>query len=190
MKAKELEPDTPKDQGLTRPGVVTAAPSRERPNTGQLGARGGEKWNVPAASVEVGALERVVAVSPPSEAGAQRPQVAEVLLPPDPKTWKVEPPAAGQSGPLRIVFPEPLDHPLLHRLLRVSGPDGVLPGETTVGREEREWSFTPDAPWTPGPYRILVDTTLEDLAGNRIGKPFEVDAARNLTQRARGKPSR
>jgi hypothetical protein len=103
--------------------------------------------------------------------------------PPDPEKWKIETPAAGGIAPLRVMFPEPLDHALLHRLLRVSGPTGdVLAGEAAVGREEREWSFTPESPWAPGPHRLLVDKLLEDLAGNSVGRPFEVDAARDVTR--------
>jgi hypothetical protein len=30
-------------------------------------------------------------------------------------------------------------------------------------------------PWKSGTYRIQIPTTIEDLAGNNIGKPFDVD---------------
>ena len=63
-------------------------------------------------------------------------------------------------------------------------PSGeVLDGEVAVGREEREWSFTPDAPWTAGRHQLQVDRALEDLAGNGVGRPFEVDATRNISSR-------
>ena len=35
--------------------------------------------------------------------------------------------------------------------------------------------FIPAEPWRPGEYQLLVDTVLEDLAGNHIGRPFDVD---------------
>jgi hypothetical protein len=35
--------------------------------------------------------------------------------------------------------------------------------------------FVPGEPWKAGPYHLVVQNTIEDLAGNNIGKPFEVD---------------
>jgi hypothetical protein len=96
--------------------------------------------------------------------------------PPDPKQWQVNSPAAGSRHPVRVRFPEPLDHALLERLLRVSDAAGrSVPGIGTPGLEEREWGFTPDAPWQAGKYQVQVPTLIEDLAGNNIGKPFDVD---------------
>jgi len=94
----------------------------------------------------------------------------------DPKMWKWEPPAAGSSSPLVIAFPEPLDHGLLLRALGVLGPNKKpLDGEVKVGPQELTWSFTPAEPWAAGQYNILALAMLEDLAGNRIGRAFEVD---------------
>ena len=36
----------------------------------------------------------------------------------------------------------------------------------------------PREPWQAGEYSLIIDTSLEDVAGNRIGRPFEVDAHR------------
>ena len=94
----------------------------------------------------------------------------------DPKTWKIEAPAAGTSAPLVIAFPEPLDHGLLLRALGVMGPNKrPMEGQVKVGPQELTWSFTPAEPWTAGAYNVLALGMLEDLAGNRIGRAFEVD---------------
>jgi len=94
----------------------------------------------------------------------------------DPKDWKIFPPAANAVSTLRIVFPEPLDHGLLLRALGVLGTDRrPLEGAVKVGAHELEWSFTPHEPWKPGSYNILAFASLEDMAGNRIGRAFEVD---------------
>jgi len=37
------------------------------------------------------------------------------------------------------------------------------------------WSFTPKEFWKAGPHHIVAFGMLEDLAGNRIGRAFEVD---------------
>jgi hypothetical protein len=94
----------------------------------------------------------------------------------DPSTWKIQPPAAGSTAPLTAAFPEPLDHGLLLRALGVLSPDGKpMPGKVVVGTHELTWSFTPQSAWTAGAYNIVAFAMLEDLAGNRIGRAFEVD---------------
>ena len=47
--------------------------------------------------------------------------------------------------------------------------------DVTVKDEETCWQFRPRQPWTAGGYRLVVDTSLEDLAGNNLARPFEVD---------------
>ena len=94
----------------------------------------------------------------------------------DPKTWTITPPAAGATNALRVMFPEPLDHGLLLRALGVLKPDGTsLPGEVQVGQGELVWQFTPKEAWQTGAYNLVAFASLEDLAGNRIGRAFEVD---------------
>ena len=75
-----------------------------------------------------------------------------------------------------MTFPEPLDHGLLLRALGVIGPDGKsLPGDVTVALSELMWTFTPKGAWQGGNYQLVALAMLEDLAGNRIGRAFEVD---------------
>jgi hypothetical protein len=96
--------------------------------------------------------------------------------PPDPTTWKLNAPAATTRLALVVTFPEPLDHALLDRLIAVRDASGnSVPGQTTTEADETRWRFTPEQPWTTGRYTLVVDKTLEDLAGNSIGRPFEVD---------------
>jgi hypothetical protein len=94
----------------------------------------------------------------------------------DPKVWKLQPPAAAGREPLSLTFPRPLDFALLHRLLQVTDAEGrAVKGKATVSQTETRWEFTPETPWSAGDYQLVVDTRLEDVAGNRVGKPFEVD---------------
>jgi len=106
-----------------------------------------------------------------------------VRQPPDPEAWKVMPPKAGTRGPLVIGFGRPMNYTLLQRLLKVSGPRGEVAGSIAVARQESEWRFTPQMPWAAGGYRVLVDTSLEDLAGNKIGQPFDIDVFDKVTER-------
>ena len=94
----------------------------------------------------------------------------------DPTTWTITPPAAGATNSLRILFPEALDHGLLLRMLGVLAPDGApLPGDVHIGKGEATWQFTPREAWKAGEYHLVAFAALEDLAGNRIGRAFEVD---------------
>jgi hypothetical protein len=97
---------------------------------------------------------------------------------PDPKTWKLETPAAGTTKPMVVIFPRPLDHALLHRLLWVEGGEKRHEGSIKVSAKETRWEFTPSAAWTAGRFALVADKRLEDLAGNSIGKAFEVDVFR------------
>jgi hypothetical protein len=94
----------------------------------------------------------------------------------DPNVWKITPPEVGKRQPLLVRFPQPLDHGLLQRTIQVHDAAGKrVPGEISASHQERSWFFSPERPWTAGAYELVIDTALEDLAGNRIGRPFEVD---------------
>jgi hypothetical protein len=103
----------------------------------------------------------------------------------DHKTWDVKPPRAGSTDPLIVTFREPLDHGLLLRALGVAAPNGTsISGDVTVGKGEVSWTFTPKAPWTAGTHQLVAFAMLEDLAGNRIGRAFEVDQFDRSDRRA------
>jgi len=101
----------------------------------------------------------------------------------DTARWKLSPPS-GDLAPLVVAFPKPLDHALAQRLIHVTRQSGELvEGRAGVEDYERRWTFVPDNPWKPGPYRLVVQTTIEDLAGNNIGKSFEVDLFEGVQRR-------
>ena len=106
----------------------------------------------------------------------------------EPADWRLDLPASGTRDPLAVRFPVPLDYGLLQRALGVAtGDDRPLAGEIRVEQGEMRWTFTPRAPWRPGEHRLVAAATLEDVAGNRIGRAFEVDAAEPQgAERARG----
>ncbi len=96
--------------------------------------------------------------------------------PPDLKTWKIQSPSAGTMQSLTVRFPKPMDHALLQRMIWVvDGAGGKLEGQVEVNNEETRWQFTPQRVWQAGNHHLILDAALEDLAGNSIGRPFEVD---------------
>ena len=85
------------------------------------------------------------------------------------------------------MFTEPMDHALAQRVIRVfGGSDEPVEGKSALEDQERRWTFTPNSPWRRGPYTLVVPTTIEDLAGNNIGKPFEVDLFESLQRSLAG----
>lgn len=89
----------------------------------------------------------------------------------DPKLWKLSEPHSGTTEPLVIKFDRPLDYALLGDVFKI--PD--VPGTAAIAAGETEWRFEPARPWKAGQHQVIVDMALEDQAGNRIGRPFDVD---------------
>jgi hypothetical protein len=93
----------------------------------------------------------------------------------DTASWRIQPPPAGGRDGLVVTFPAPLDHGLLMRALGVTREGAPIDGEILVDDAERRWTFRPSEPWRAGTYHLLALDILEDVAGNQIGRAFEVD---------------
>ena len=77
-----------------------------------------------------------------------------------------------------------MDRALLDRLIWVEHADAtVVPGQVSLGAAETIWRFTPASPWREGDYRLVVGTELEDVAGNSVARPFEVDVTGPISGR-------
>jgi hypothetical protein len=95
---------------------------------------------------------------------------------PEPRTWTIRAPEAGTRGPLEIRFPEPLDSALARRLITVEdGQRRIVSGQVDLAAAESRWLLTPLERWRAGEYRLVIGAELEDLAGNAVNRPFEVD---------------
>lgn len=112
---------------------------------------------------------------------------------PNMDAWKIELPNAGTSDPLTIRFEEALDHAMLQRALVVRSVSrtnsGPIEGRLRIGRQENLWQFHPQQPWQAGRYVLAADATLEDLAGNSLGRPFEGDLANATSAKQAVSPS-
>jgi hypothetical protein len=102
--------------------------------------------------------------------------------PPDPRKWRVVAPKAGTSEPLVVDFTTPMNYALLQRMLQVSGAHGSVGGTISVAEHETQWRFTPQGPWHAGDYQLIVDTGIEDLAGNHVGQLFDIDVFEHVTE--------
>jgi hypothetical protein len=95
---------------------------------------------------------------------------------PIPNTWHVSAPEGGTQQPLEISFGEPLDYALLQETIGIQGEEGEsVSGSISLKEGERKLYFIPNASWIKGSYYIVIASRLEDLAGNNLSRPFEVD---------------
>jgi len=103
----------------------------------------------------------------------------------DPLSWELRAPKncnsshpldASSDDAIHILFPIPMDHALLARCIRVRSENGTeIVGDIQIFHTEHQWSFRPRKGWQTGTYRIEIDPILEDIAGNNILRPFEVE---------------
>jgi hypothetical protein len=97
----------------------------------------------------------------------------------DTALWKLSQPKAGTRDPLVLRFDRPLDYALLSDAFQIAGVSGMA----TIGPGETEWRLQPTQLWRAGEHQVVIDMALEDLAGNRIGRAFDVDTMTNPTER-------
>ena len=115
------------------------------------------------------------------------PPVREAI---DPQAWKLSPPSAGSSAPLVVTFPRPLDYGLAQSAIFVSRGGAPVPGSVSLADHETRWLFTPSRPWQAGEYRLRIQSRLEDLAGNRPGRVFDIDMSRPARTADAAQPDR
>lgn len=95
---------------------------------------------------------------------------------PDPVAWVLDLPRAGTREPLAVHLLAPADAALLHDLVWVTdSEDRPVAGEVRIEDDETRWTLSPRDPWRAGSYALNVDLILEDVAGNRVDRPFEID---------------
>jgi hypothetical protein len=95
---------------------------------------------------------------------------------PAPDHWDLKLPTAGTLEPLQIDLGEPCDYLLLQHAIRLLSPEGnAVHGIMEIVNAEEKLNFTPAKPWSPGTYKLQIETRLEDLAGNNLGRLFDRD---------------
>lgn len=110
--------------------------------------------------------------------------------PVDPAMWSLIPPWPSKDGTSSLIvrLAKPHDRALLARMLWITDAAGKkVEGTITVGGGERVVTFAPAKPWTNGTYNLVIDTRLEDICGNRVGQPFEVDEFKPIERKIEAK---
>lgn len=109
------------------------------------------------------------------------PPLREALEPAD---WRVTSPSNSDDA-LAIDFPHPLDAALALRSFSVSRDGERVPCAATLSDGETRLRLTPMAPWRSGAHLLVADPVLEDIAGNRIGRPFDIETRQGARSEAR-----
>ena len=87
--------------------------------------------------------------------------------------WKLSTVRPGTREPFMVSLDGPIDGRDAGYLAVVDAGDHLVEGERQLRDGETTWTFTPDAAWKAGDYRLMVHGTLEDPSGNRLGGHFE-----------------
>lgn len=87
--------------------------------------------------------------------------------------WKLASVRPATRQALVVTLDGPIDGREADYLSVVNADDHFVDGRATLRDGEATWTFTPEAAWKPGEYRIVVRGTLEDPAGNRLNGHFE-----------------
>ncbi|HEY3887191.1 MAG TPA: hypothetical protein VGL73_01370, partial [Caulobacteraceae bacterium] len=119
-------------------------------------------WRDAAGGLLVEPFTKAVTIAPPLRA------------PIDPAAWRLTPPAR-PTDPLIVDFGRPLDAALALRAITVRRDGAILACDAELECDETRLAFNPTRPWTPGRYTLNAEDILEDVAGNRIGRPFDID---------------
>jgi len=96
----------------------------------------------------------------------------------DPAAWRLTPPD-GPNEPLTVDFPHPLDAALALRAFSVRRGDRRLETVAELANHETRLLLTPAQPWRAGRHTLHADPVLEDIAGNRLGRPFDIDTRKD-----------
>ena len=94
-------------------------------------------------------------------------------------SWRIAPLLAGARRPLVVTLDGPVDGRAVDHIGIADVNGHRVAGKAVLSGGESQWTFTPAQPWRPGRYRLMVRSTLEDAAGNRVNGRFETapDAA-------------
>ncbi len=99
-------------------------------------------------------------------------------VPPDRKkldlnSWEVLPPENDRDD-LVILFHESMDYgSTMNGLTIINAEKKEITGDWQLIDNESISLFTPKNPWSKGNYKVLLDATIEDLAGNNLNKLFD-----------------
>lgn len=96
---------------------------------------------------------------------------------PNYESWTWNYPKVESLEPVELSFGEAMDAALaVAEIQVVDAYQRVVPGEKMLTESESRWQFIPQTPWKGQTYTVLVNSRLEDLAGNNLLHAFDSDS--------------
>ncbi len=87
------------------------------------------------------------------------------------ETWQITLPVAGTRQPIVLHTPAPLDHAIAPGGIAITSAGGeAIEGEVSLDVTDTRWQLVPSEPWRVGSYGVTALDSLEDPAGNRVGR--------------------
>lgn len=95
---------------------------------------------------------------------------------PDPQRWTINIPKTGSKEKLAIDFQESLDHVLAENTMQVWDVNkNYVNGTFHTNDKSDAVYFIPELAWKTGKYTLVIESRLEDLAGNNLVRLFDAD---------------
>ena len=83
--------------------------------------------------------------------------------------WVIDTPESNSTEPLGIRFDRVMDHALLQSMIQIEDEkQNLIAGHWEILEQETQIQFMPEKRWQKGKYQIVIDSRLEDVAGNNL----------------------
>ena len=83
--------------------------------------------------------------------------------------WFIDVPEANTNDPLTLKFDRIIDHALIQSMIKLENSEkNYIAGHWEILENEQLIRFIPEKKWMKGNYQILIDSRLEDVAGNNL----------------------
>ena len=83
--------------------------------------------------------------------------------------WEIHTPEANSLEALGLQADRIMDHALVQSMIRIKdGENNLIAGHWEVSEQEQLILFIPDQQWQKGMYQMIIDSRLEDVAGNNL----------------------
>ena len=94
---------------------------------------------------------------------------------PDVTQWKLVIPKKASRASLQVLFSEKMDYLTALEGITIENDKKVVNGTISLIKNETIWSFTPKSNWIKGEYILKLSPVMEDLSGNNLSRPFDLD---------------
>jgi len=101
---------------------------------------------------------------------------------PDVETLEINYPAIKTKNVISIDFRESIDYEVAIEAIYLIKGNKSIQGNVTLINHESQWRFKPEEPWSQGNYVLIIESRLEDLAGNNLNRLFDRDLEHDKTE--------